>query len=71
MIESLGLLDMDDEHFDKVAAADILVRFMRREYLPSGQGGLFTIGNPAYNMRNAEIWYQMMWYLNENIYGRR
>lgn len=71
MIESLGLLDMDDESFDKVAAADILVRFMRREYLPSGQGGLFTIGDPAYDMRTAEIWYQMMWYLNENIYGRR
>ena len=71
MIESLGLLDMDDGNFDKVAAADILVRFMRREYLPSGQGGLFTISDPAYDMRTAEIWYQMMWYLNENIYGRR
>lgn len=71
MIESLGLRDMDDGNFDKVAAADILVRFMRREYLPSGQGGLFTISDPAYDMRTAEIWYQMMWYLNENIYGRR
>ena len=71
MIESLGLLEMDDESFDKVAAADILVRFMRREYLPSGQGGLFTIGSDRYDMRTAEIWYQMMWYLNENIYGRR
>ena len=71
MIESLGLMSMDDEHFDKVAAADILVRFMRREYLPSGQGGLFTVGSDRYDMQNAEIWYQMMWYLNENIYGRR
>ena len=71
MIESLGLIDMDDKHFDKVSAADILVRFMRREYLPSGQGGLFTIGNDRYDMRAGEIWYQMMWYLNENIYERR
>lgn len=70
MIESLGLLDMDDERFDKVVAADILVRFMRREYLPSGGGGLFTIGSGQHDMRTAEIWYQMMWYLNENIYGR-
>jgi hypothetical protein len=71
MIESLGLMSMDDRHFDKVASADILVRFMRREYLPDGRGGLFTISNSGYDMRSAEIWYQMMWYLNENIYGRR
>lgn len=71
MIESLGLLDMDDGHFEKVIAADILDRFMRREYLPDGRGGLFTISDSEHDMREAEIWYQMMWYLNENIYGRR
>lgn len=71
MIESLGLRDMDDEHFDKVIVADILVRFMRREYLPDGRGGLFTLRYDDHDMRSAEIWYQMMWYLNENIYGRR
>lgn len=71
MIESLGLESMDDEHFDKVAAADILVCFMRREYLPDGRGGLFTLRYDDHDMRSAEIWYQMMWYLNENIYGRR
>lgn len=71
MIDSLGLSDMDDDHFDKIAAADILIQFMRREYLPSGQGGLFTITDTSYDMRTKEIWYQMMWYLNENIYGRR
>lgn len=71
MIESLGLLDMDDSHFEKVIAADILDRFMRREYRPDGRGGLFTISDSEHDMREAEIWYQMMWYLNENIYGRR
>ena len=71
MIESLGLMDMDDGHFDKIIASDILNRFMRREYRRDGRGGLFTIGDGIHDMRAADIWYQMMWYLNENIYGRR
>ena len=71
MIESLGLGTMTDERFDKIAAADILDRFMRREYLPNGQGGLFTVSNEGHDMRAAEIWYQMMWFLTESIYGRR
>ena len=68
MVESLGLSGMDDEHFDKISAADILVRFMRREYLPSGRGGLFTIEDPGCDMRSIEIWYQMMRHLNETLY---
>lgn len=71
MIESLGLEDMDDEHFDKITAANILVRFMRREYRADGRGGLFTVDDGIHDMRDTEIWYQMMWYLNEDIYNRR
>lgn len=71
MVESLGLEDMDDEHFDKITAADILVRFMRREYRVDGRGGLFTVDDGIHDMRDMEIWYQMMWYLNEDIYNRR
>lgn len=71
MVESLGLEDMDDEHFDKITAADILVRFMRREYRADGRGGLFTVDDGIHDMRDTEIWYQMMWYLNEDIYNRR
>lgn len=68
MISNLGLIDMDDEHFDIIEAEDILERFIRREYLPSGKGGLFIISNRSVDMRDAEIWDQMMWYLNETIY---
>lgn len=68
MIESMGLKGMDDERFDEAVCADILTRFMRREYLPDGRGGLFTVDDGVHDMRDMEIWYQMMWYLNENLY---
>lgn len=71
MLRSLGLGDMSDSMFDEIAAMDILTRFMRRQYLPNGQGGLFTVVGAGHDMRTAEIWYQMMWYLTETIYGRR
>lgn len=70
MIQSLGLMDMDDRRFDKIVAADVLAHFMRREYRPDGRGGLFTIQCSGHDMRRDEIWYQMMWYLNESVYGK-
>ncbi len=42
----------------------------RREYTYYGEGGLFTVNNPKDDMRNTEIWYQFMWYLNEKLGGR-
>lgn len=66
MIRSLGLMDMDDRRFHKEAVGDILYRFMRRDYDASGQGGLFTLRFPKWDMRGIEIWYQMMAYLEEN-----
>ena len=71
MIDSLGLRYMDDDHFVESDAVEILNVFMRREYLPDGRGGLFTVPDAAGDMRTIEIWYQMMIYLNEMVYGRR
>lgn len=66
MIRSLGLIGMDDRYFDDDFILNILFRFMQREYEASGQGGLFTLRTPAWDMRKTEIWYQMMAYLEEN-----
>lgn len=68
MLASLGLTEMDDQRFDEKAVADILRLFMNRDYDESGQGGLFTLRDPKWNMRETEIWYQMMAYLEENEY---
>lgn len=67
MFESLGLFQFDDENFNEVKVNRIIDRFLRREYNKTGKGGLFTFyksvpGDP----RNAEIWYQMNWWVSEN-----
>lgn len=41
-----------------------------KEYSYYGEGGLFTVQSPKYDMRDAELWYQFMWYLNEKLGGK-
>lgn len=67
MIVSLGLGHMSDYNFDKRYVDDIIFRFLDRDYEPNGAGGLFTLEHPKYDLRNEEIWYQAMWYLDENF----
>ena len=65
MVESLGLSEMNDHNFDQHYFDMVIDRFLNREYEPNGAGGLFTVRHPSKDMRNVEIWYQMMWYLDE------
>lgn len=65
MVESLGLIGMTNEHFDAKYAEKVIEKFLNREYAPDGTGGLFTAKHCEHDMRTAEIWYQMCWYLND------
>lgn len=67
MIVSLGLGLMDDNKFDKNYVNDIVVRFLNREYSSDGKGGLFTLKENIHDLRQVDIWYQMCWYLDENM----
>lgn len=67
MMVSLGLGVMDDEHYDKNQAQNILHKFLERDYRPNGSGGLFTLRYTDKDLRNEEIWYQMCGYLVENF----
>lgn len=69
MIESLGLDDMYDSNFNEAHANRVIDKFLAREYEPNGRGGLFTVSDPNCDMRKIDIWYQMMHYLNELVYG--
>ena len=64
MIESLGLMTMDDSKFNRRYVKIVLERFIDRQYSKNGEGGLFTIERANKDMRNVEIWYQMCWYLD-------
>lgn len=67
MINNLGLNRMDDESYDSFEVEDRLDIFLNREYKPDGTGGLFKLRKTRHDLRNVEIWYQMMWYLSENL----
>lgn len=65
MIVNLGLGNMCDSRFDERYSLKVIERFLNREYAPNGEGSLFTLREPLDDMRETEIWYQAMWYLNE------
>lgn len=74
MVESLGLKDMTDRRFDLQYCSMVIENFLDRKYAPNGQGGLFHIEVFDENLhfvdlRNYEIWYQAMWYLNSILEG--
>ena len=64
MFDTLGLYGMDDRHYDEEYVDYILTRFLNREYEPNGEGGLFFIPDIDRDLREVEIWNQMLWYLD-------
>jgi len=65
MISSLGLQRMKDEWYDEKTVDTVIDKFLNREYLPNGKGGLFTVYDSRRDLRTVEIWYQMCWYLDK------
>ena len=64
MINNLGLGGMNDNRYDEQYVNDVIDTFLDREYKSNGKGGLFTIRNCEYDLREVEIWYQLCWYLD-------
>lgn len=67
MIVSLGLGYMNDLDFNESAAYRAVSKLLDRNYNRDGKGGLFTIENCPYDLRDVDIWSQFMWYLNTLI----
>ena len=68
MLCSSGLNVCYDEQFDKNEAGNIVARILERKYARNGKGGLFTLSNPPKDLRKVEIWYQLLWYLDEVLF---
>lgn len=64
MINNLGLSSMHDTNYNEWLVNDVITRFLNREYEPDGQGGLFRVRGWTRDMRTAEIWHQLMAYIN-------
>lgn len=64
MVSNLGLGSMTDTRFNKQYIDEVITKFLNREYEPDGEGGLFTIRDCEYDLRDVEIWYQLCWYLD-------
>ena len=68
MLMSSGLDACCDDNFDEDTAQEIVTRILERKYSKNGKGGLFTLSNPPKDLRKVEIWYQLLWYLDEVLF---
>lgn len=64
MIKNLGLADATNEEFDEYDVKRIIDNFLDRKFRPDGKGGLFYIKNSENDLRQIEIWYQFLFYVN-------
>ena len=64
MITNMGIGAMHDANYDEILVRDVVARFLDRDYEPDGRGGLFRVKGWHRDMRTAEIWHQLMAYIN-------
>lgn len=67
MITNMGLGSMNDTNYNEWLVNDVISVFLRREYEPDGRGGLFRVRGWNRDMRTAEIWHQLLAYINSMV----
>lgn len=65
MIQSLHLDGQTDGNFNREYCDERMYIFLNREYESDGDGGLVTLNDPPRDLRGAEIWDQVLWWLDE------
>lgn len=67
MIQTLGLINEDDANISIGYVVERVERFLDHDYSSNGEGGLFIVNNTGRDLRTIDIWYQAMWYLNNEV----
>ena len=68
MMESMHLHYYDDRHYSEEVVDSIVLAMLYHRYSRNGDGGLFSVAvDENTDMRNEDIWYQMMRWINQNI----
>jgi hypothetical protein len=64
ILENMHLTDYDDANFDSTKVREIVETFLTRRFKPNGEGSIATLTDCKYDLREVEIWDQMMWWLD-------
>ena len=70
MIENMDLMKYTDSYFIRDEVESKVSAMLYREYEPNGKGGLFVIKDRDVDVRDMEIWKQMMCYISEQTAKR-
>lgn len=65
MVTTMELNGMYDQNYDKRYVQERIDIMLDRRYEPNGKGGLFFIRDCADDLREVEIWCQLLWYLDD------
>lgn len=66
MLNNSGLIRYQNSRYNDVDVRCIITDILRRKYEWNGRGGLFYIPilSPKIDLRDVELWYQLMWYID-------
>lgn len=65
IINNMGLMNMDDEHYDPNYTIHCIRNLLNRTFNYDGSnGGLVTLPGCEHDLRDVEFWYHMMWYFS-------
>lgn len=67
IIDNLGLNIYGDTTFREDEVSRIVHNLMNRDYTHDGVGSMFPMPGNKKDMRVVDIWYQAMWYINNEI----